>query len=49
MHLAYPFMGVAFLVVPVMGWWLPGEPLHAQTFVGGARMLAGIAMAARAQ
>lgn len=48
LHLAYPFMGLAFIIVPALGWMFLGEPLHLQTFVGGALILAGIAVAARA-
>ncbi|BFO57326.1 MULTISPECIES: EamA family transporter [Comamonadaceae] len=48
LHLAYPFMGLAFLIVPTMGWLFLGEPLHLQTFIGGALILAGIAVAGRA-
>ncbi|CAM3643290.1 hypothetical protein [Paracidovorax anthurii] len=48
LHIAYPFMGLAFLIVPVLGWLFVGEPMHAQTLAGGALILAGIAVAARA-
>lgn len=49
LHLAYPFMGLAFVLVPVLGWLLLREPLHLQTVLGGVLILAGIALAARAQ
>lgn len=49
LHLAYPFMGLAFVLVPVMGWMLLREPLHLQTLLGGTLILAGITLAARAQ
>ncbi|HRN77237.1 EamA family transporter [Ottowia sp.] len=46
LHLAYPFMGLAFLLVPLMAsLWLK-EPLHWQTLVGGALILAGVWLAA---
>ncbi|WCM89214.1 EamA family transporter [Acidovorax sp. NCPPB 3576] len=48
LHLAYPFMGLAFLIVPALGWLFLKEPLHLQTFIGGALILAGIAVAGRA-
>lgn len=48
LHMAYPFMGLAFLIVPVMAWLLLKEPLHWQTLAGGALILAGVALAARA-
>lgn len=45
LHLAYPFMGLAFILVPAMAWMFLGEPLHWQTFAGGALILAGVALA----
>lgn len=47
LHLAYPFMGLAFLIVPCLGWWWLGEPLRWTTLAGGALILAGIALAAQ--
>lgn len=38
-------MGLAFLIVPVLAWALLGEPLTWQTLAGGARILAGVALA----
>ena len=46
LHLAYPFMGLAFLVVPTLAWAFLGEPLHWRTLVGGALIVAGVALAA---
>lgn len=46
LHLAYPFMGLAFLFVPVLGWLLLSEPLHWRTLAGGTLILAGVALAA---
>ena len=48
LHLAYPFMGLAFLIVPCLGWLFLGEPIHIQTIVGGSLILIGIAIAAHA-
>ncbi len=45
LHLAYPFMGLAFLIVPALAWPLLGEPLHWRTFAGGLLILAGVALA----
>lgn len=45
LHLAYPFMGLAFLIVPTLAWLLFNEPLHWRTLVGGALILAGVALA----
>lgn len=48
LHMAYPFMGLAFLIVPVLAWLWLKEPLHWQTLAGGALILAGVTLAARA-
>ena len=45
LHLAYPFMGLAFLIVPVLAWLFLGEPLHWRTLAGGALILVGVALA----
>ena len=47
-HIAYPFMALAFLIVPCLGWLFLGEPIHVQTLVGGALILAGITLATHA-
>jgi multidrug transporter EmrE-like cation transporter len=45
LHLAYPFMGLAFLIVPTLAWIFLGEPLHWRSFAGGALIMAGVALA----
>lgn len=45
LHIAYPFMGLAFLIVPVLGWMMLGEALNWQTLAGGALILAGVTLA----
>ena len=45
LHIAYPFMGLAFLIVPVLGWMMLGEALTWQTLAGGALILAGVTLA----
>ncbi|PIF91910.1 EamA-like transporter family protein [Acidovorax sp. 62] len=45
LHLAYPFMGLAFLIVPLLAWTLLGEPLHWRTLAGGALILSGVVLA----
>lgn len=45
LHLAYPFMGLAFLIVPTLAWVFLGEPLHWRTIAGGALIMAGVALA----
>jgi drug/metabolite transporter (DMT)-like permease len=47
LRLAYPFMGLAFLIVPILGWIFLGEPLHSTTLIGGALILVGVAVAAQ--
>ena len=49
LHLAYPFMGLAFIFVPLIGWYFLGEPLHWQTLVGGGLILIGVTLAAQVQ
>jgi drug/metabolite transporter (DMT)-like permease len=39
-------MGLAFLIVPTLAWAFLGEPLHWRTLVGGALIVAGVALAA---
>ena len=45
LHLAYPFMGLAFLIVPTLAWMFLGEPLHWRTLAGGALIMLGVALA----
>ncbi len=45
LHLAYPFMGLAFLIVPTLAWGFLGEPLHWRTLAGGALIMVGVALA----
>jgi drug/metabolite transporter (DMT)-like permease len=45
LHLAYPFMGLAFLIVPALAWLFLGEPLHWRTLAGGALIMAGVVLA----
>ncbi|WP_324430742.1 EamA family transporter [Ottowia sp.] len=46
LHMAYPFMGLAFLFVPLLAWFFLKEPLTWQTLLGGALILAGVSLAA---
>ncbi|WP_068635753.1 EamA family transporter [Thauera butanivorans] len=48
LHLAYPFMALAFLIVPCLGWLFMGEPVRLATWAGGALILLGITIASRA-
>lgn len=45
LHLAYPFMGLAFLIVPTLAWLFLGEPLHWRTLAGGMLIMAGVTLA----
>lgn len=45
LHIAYPFMGLAFLIVPTLAWLFLHEPLHWRTLVGGVLIMAGVALA----
>lgn len=45
LHLAYPFMGLAFLIVPTLAWLFLGEPLHWRTLAGGTLIMAGVVLA----
>ena len=45
LHWAYPFMGLAFLIVPTLAWLFLGEPLHWRTLAGGVLIMAGVALA----
>lgn len=48
LHLAYPFMGLAFVMVPIFGALFLHEPIAWQTIAGGALILIGIALASSA-
>ncbi len=39
---AYPFIGLAFVIVPLVAHRFLGEPLYANTFVGAALIMLGI-------
>ena len=47
LHVAYPFMGLAFVLVPLIGSWVLDEPLHWQALAGGVLILTGVALAAQ--
>lgn len=48
LRLAYPFMGLAFVIVPFLSWLFLAEPLHWQSLLGGAMIIAGIVVTTRA-
>jgi drug/metabolite transporter (DMT)-like permease len=42
LNIAYPFMGLAFVIVPLLGAVFLGEPVAARHLIGGAVIAAGI-------
>jgi len=42
LRLAYPFVGLAFIFVPLLAYFLLDESIDANTFLGGGLILAGI-------
>jgi drug/metabolite transporter (DMT)-like permease len=45
LYLAYPFMGLAFVLVPILSSIFLGEPLHWRSLAGGAVILVGVILA----
>lgn len=44
LHIAYPFMALAFIIVPLLSYYFLGEPLSIKTFIGGALIIAGVSL-----
>jgi drug/metabolite transporter (DMT)-like permease len=42
LSVAYPFVALAFFLVPLMGHWVLGEPLRWQTLLGALVIFAGV-------
>lgn len=42
LHIAYPFVALAFLFVPVLGHWVLDEPLRWQSLVGALVIVVGV-------
>ena len=42
LRVAYPFVGLAFLIVPVLSWFWMDEQISLNTIVGGALILIGV-------
>jgi drug/metabolite transporter (DMT)-like permease len=42
LSLAYPFVALAFIIVPVLSYWWIGEPIKLNTIVGAAIIFLGI-------
>ena len=45
LRLAYPFVGSAFLIVPLLAYFFLGEPLHWKSMAGAALIALGICVA----
>lgn len=44
LHLAYPFMALAFIIVPLLSHYFLGEPINIKTFIGGALIVIGVSL-----
>lgn len=42
LHFAYPFMALAFIIVPLLSYFFLGEPINIKTLVGGAIIVIGV-------
>ena len=42
LRIAYPFIAMAFIFVPVLSYYILGEELHWSTFAGAALIFAGV-------
>ena len=42
LRIAYPFMGLAFLIVPVLSWFWINEQISLNTILGGVIILIGV-------
>lgn len=44
LNIAYPFMALAFVIVPLLTYFVLGEPLGWKNFVGAALIIAGVVL-----
>ena len=42
LSISYPFLGLAYLIVPVLSWCYVGEQISLNTILGGVAILIGI-------
>lgn len=42
LHIAYPFIGLAFLIVPTLSWLWTNEQIGLNTLLGGVIILVGV-------
>jgi drug/metabolite transporter (DMT)-like permease len=47
LSVAYPFMALAFFIVPIAGFLFLGESLTIKTFLGAALIIAGLIISVR--
>ena len=47
LHIAYPFVALAFLFVPVLGHWILDEPLRWQSLLGALVIVMGVWISVR--
>jgi drug/metabolite transporter (DMT)-like permease len=47
LSVAYPFMALAFVIVPIAGFVFLGESLTIKTFLGAALIIAGLIISVR--
>ncbi len=48
LHLAYPFMGLAFIIVPCLEYFLFGTVISVRTLLGGMLIMVGVILCANA-
>lgn len=44
LYMAYPLMALSFVIVPLLGAWLLGEPLRISVVIGGIIVVIGVAV-----
>lgn len=42
LHMAYPFMALAFFIVPMLGYFALGEPVNIKVLLGSLFIIAGV-------
>lgn len=47
LSVAYPFMALSFLIVPVVSYYFFNEPLSLKVIIGGALVIVGVCIIAR--
>lgn len=47
LSVAYPFFALAFFIVPLLSWWVLGEPMGLRQWTGAALIAAGVWVSVR--